>query len=207
MHPADVSADLAQSHGKQVQPLEADGFIGCHQHPAALVQAHQIFLRADLGLGDLRALLHTLQRLLLLGGDGGDGAVIHPVKAGHGSGDIRQDAFLLHALAHHTGYKFGKQHCRLRIEEKLFHAVAADSLDLDVKAFQLALKSIHALQGGAVVMLAGIQLLQRLAEAVAAAAIHALFQLDVFKMISHIHSPPYSTKVTVLPAASTSATR
>ena len=65
VHAADVRANLPQRYGEQVQPLEADGLIGRHQHPSPLVEPHQIFLGAHSGLGNLRPLLHPQQLLVL----------------------------------------------------------------------------------------------------------------------------------------------
>ena len=171
------------------------------------MQAHQILLRADGGLGNLRPLLHTLELFLLLRGNRGDGAVIQSVKIRDSGGDIRQDALLLHALAHHAAHELREQHSGFRGPEEFLHPVAARALDLDVKALELTLEGVQSLQRGALIALAGIKGLQRLGKAAAALTVHSLFQLQIFVMICHLSSPPYSTMVTVLAAVSASTAR
>ena len=207
MHPADVGADLPQSHRKQVQPLEPDSLIGGYQHPPPLVEVHQVLLGADGGLRDPGALLHPAELFVLLAGHGGDGPVVHAVELGHRGGDGRQDALFLHPLPHHPGDELREQHGGVGGVEELLYHVAARALYMDVKALQLPLKGVQPLQRRTPVVFAGVQLLQGLGKASAAAAVHSLFQLDVLKMICHRLSPPHSTKVTVLAVVSTSTTR
>ena len=189
MHSCDVRADLTQRHGEEVQSLEADGLVGRHQHSAALVELHEIFLRADAGRGDARALLHALELLVIVRRNRRDGAVIHAVKIRHRRGDVGQD-IALHALSHHAGDKLRKQHGAFARVEKLFHHVAARALDVNVKALELALKGVQALERRALIIFARVERFQHLQKALSALAVHPLFELHVFILISHIPFPP-----------------
>ena len=132
-----------------------------------------------------RALLHVAQLLAVASGLGGNGAIVHAVKAGHGGGDVGQDVPLLHALAHRAGDVLREQHGGVGGAEKLLHHVAARALHLDIKALQLPLKGVQPLQTGALILLAGVLPLQHLAKAAARLLIHALVQLQVVIRKSH----------------------
>ena len=185
MHTRDVRADLAQRHGKEVQSLEADRLIGRDQHSAALVELHKILLRADAGRRDTRALLHALELLVVIRRNGRDRAVVHAVKIRHGRSDVRQD-IALHTLAHHTGNKLREQHGAFARMEKLFHHVAARALDMNVKALELALKGIQALERRALIIFARVERFEHLQKALAALTVHTLFELHIFILICHV---------------------
>ena len=181
-----MAADLPQRNREEIQTLKTDGLIGCHQHPSPLVELHQIALGPHGGLRQLRTLLHPFQALLLLAGYRGNGAVIHSVKLRGGSGDGRQHIVLLHTLPHHSGYKFRKQHRRLRSPEELLHHIRAAPLHMDVEPFQLPLKGVQSLQRRAPVVLAGVRRLQHLREGLSGLPVHPLFQSQIVESISHI---------------------
>ena len=185
MHARDVRADLAQRHREEVQSLEADSLIGRDQHSAALVELHEIFLRADAGRRDARALLHALELLVVIRRNGRDRAVVHAVKIRHGRSDVGQDV-AFHALAHHAGDELREQHGRFARVEKLFHHVAARALDVDIKALELALKGVQPLERRALVVLARVERFEHLQKTSAVLAVHALFELHIFILISHL---------------------
>ena len=193
MHPVDVGADLPQGDREQIQLLIADGLVGGHQHPPPLVELHQILLGFHLGLGDGGALLHPAQGPLVVGRHRGDGAVVHAVKPGDGGGDVGQEVGLLHALPHGAGDVLGEEDGGLAGGKELLHRVAARALHLDVKALELPLIGVQPLQRRALILLRGVLPLQHLGEGAARLVIHALFQSQVVKTISHISIPPFLT--------------
>ena len=132
--------------------------------------------RPDLGLRDDRTLADVAQALVVLGGCGVYGAVVHTVESGDGGGDGRQDVALLHARLYASGDVFGEQHRGLVSGEELLHGVAACASDLDVEALELTLESIHALKGGTLVVFVGVERLKHLLKALASLGIHSLVQ-------------------------------
>ena len=188
MHTGDVRADLAQGHGKQVQSLEADGLVARHEHTSALVELHQILLRADGGRRKDRALLHAAQRLVVVRRHGRDGAVIHAVEVGRGRGDLGQN-IALHALTHHARNELGEQHRAVGRVEELLHHVAARALDVDIKSLELTLEGVQPLHRRAAVVFARVQAFEHSGKALAALGIHALFELQIFIAVRHF-SPP-----------------
>jgi len=149
------------------------------------MELHQIALGTHGSLGELCALLYALETLFLLAGHGGDRAVVHAVKLGDGSGDGGEHIVLLHALAHHTGYKLREQHRGLRGAEELLHHVGAAALDMDIEALELPLEGVQALQGGTPIIFAGVGGLQHLREGLPGLAVHTLFQSHIVVSISH----------------------
>ena len=187
-HLGDVAADLAQSHGEQVQLLIAHRLIAGHQHPAPLAQLHQIGLDLNGGGGDGCALVYRLQLLAVPSGLGGDGAVVHSLEPGSGGGDGGEQVPLLHTLAHRAGNVLREEHCGVRSAEELLHRVGGGAPHLDVKALQLPLKGVQPLHAGPLILLGGVQPLQHLGKGAARLLIHPLFQLDGVAMICHIQS-------------------
>ena len=152
------------------------------------MELHQILLRADGGRRKDRALLHAAQRLVVVRRHGRDGAVIHAVEVGRGRGDLGQN-IALHALTHHARNELGEQHRAVGRVEELLHHVAARALDVDVKALELTLEGVQALQCRAAVVFARVQAFEHSGKALAALGIHTLFELQIFIAVRHF-SPP-----------------
>ena len=121
----DVSADLAERNRKQIQLLEAQRFVGGHQHPSALIQVDQMVLCGHGGLGKHRAFGHRLQRFVVVRRFRGKGPVVHAGDVGHGRHQIRQQVRLLHPLAHSARYIFREQGRGVARLEKFLHQVRA----------------------------------------------------------------------------------
>ena len=182
----DVCADLTQHHAEQIQLLEADGLIGRHQHSAPLAQLHQMLLGLHRSLGDGRTLHHVLQLLVRVGGNGVDGAVVHGVDDGGGSGDGGQNVILLHALPDGAGDVLRKQHGGVHGTEELLHRRRTRPLGADAEALQLPLKGVGALQRGAPIVFAGVQRFQHLRKVHTLLPVHTLFQFQI--VITHLIS-------------------
>ncbi len=186
MHAHDLIADLAEHDGKQVKTLETDGLVGCNEHSAALFEIDQMIGRSDLGLRYGSTLADVAQALVVLGGRGVDGAVVHAVKAGDGRGDGGQDISLLHTGLYAARDVLGKQNRGLGGREKLLDNVAARAAYLDIEALELALERIESLIGSALVVFVGVERLEGLLKASAALGIHALFELYFVEIICHV---------------------
>ena len=187
MGPGDVRADLPQGDGEQVQLLEPYRLIAGHQHPAPLLQLHQVGLHLDGGGGDGGALGHGLELFLLTPGLRGDGAVVHPVDFGDGGGDVGEDIPLLHPLADGAGDVLGEEHRGVGGAEEGLHRVAGLPLHLDVEPLELPLKGVQPLQAGALIPLAGVLPLQHLAEGPSRLPVHPLVQLQIVVIICHVY--------------------
>ena len=156
------------------------------------MQTYERLLHANGGRRDLRTLADVSELQLFLGRVRCDGTIIHAVEVRHRRGDIGQDILLLHALTHHARDEFGKQHGRIRRVEKLFHHVTARALNVDVEALELALERVQTLQRRTAVVFARVELLENFAEAFLTLTVHALFELDVFEIVSHFPNSPFS---------------
>ena len=183
-----MGADLPQHNAEQIQLLEPQCLIGGHQHPAPLGQAHQMLLGLDLGLRNGSALGYVLQLLVGVGGVGIDGAVVHGVDDGGGGGDGGQNVVFLHALPDGTGDVLGEQHRGIHGGKELLHGRGASPLGPDAEALELPLEGVGALQGGAPVVLAGVQRFQHLGKAHPRLPIHTLFQSQI--VVAHFSFPP-----------------
>jgi len=92
-----------------------------------------MLLGLDRCLGDGRTLHHVLQLLVRVGGDGVDGAVVHGVDDGGGSGDGRQNVVFLHALPDGAGDVLREQHGGIHSAEKLLHGGRTRPLGADAQ--------------------------------------------------------------------------
>ena len=137
-------------------------------------------------LGDGRTLHHVLQLLVRVGGDGVDGAVVHGVDDGGGSGNGRQDVVFLHALPDGAGDVLREQHGGVHGAEELLHGGRTRTLGADAEALQLPLKGVGAFQCGTPIVFAGIQRFQHLGKVHTLLPVHALFQFQI--VITHLIS-------------------
>ena len=140
------------------------------------MELDQVLLGLDGGGGDCGPFLHPAE-LFLVAGRGGDGAVIQPVEAGDGCHQIGEDVGLLHAQPHRPGDVLGEEDGGVGSTEEFLHHVGALALDLDVEALELPLVGVQPLQGGALVVGTGVQLLQHLGKGLTRLVVHAFFQL------------------------------
>ena len=211
VHPIDVGPDLLQGHGEEVQPLELDGLVGGHQHPAPLVELHQVLLGGDPGLGDGRPLGHHFQGLVVGTGGRGDGPVVHAADAGLGGGEEGEDVALLHALTDRPGHIFREEDGRLPGGKELGDHIGVRPLHLDIKALELPLEGVQMLQRGPLVLLRGVALLQDFGKGGPGLAVHPLVQLHGFKLICHVShflsGPSYRNRPMVLSAVFRFTTR
>ena len=184
----DVRTDLPQHHAEQIQLLEPNRLIGRHQHSAPFGQAHQMLFGFDFGGGNGRALGHILQRLVIIRGDGVDGAVVHRVDNRGSCHNGGQDISFLHTLPHGSGDVLRKEYRRIHGGEKLLHRRRTGALGPDAEALELPLEGIRTLQRGAAVVFAGVQRFQHLGKAHTLLAVHPLFQSQI--VITHSNLPP-----------------
>ena len=147
-----------------------------------------MLLGLDLGFGNGLALGNILQLLVRVRGITVDGAVVHGIDDGGGGGDGRKNVVFLHALPDGARDVLGEQHRGIHGGKELLHGRGASPLGPDAEALELPLEGVGALQGGAPVVLAGIQRFQHLGKAHTRLTIHTLFQFQI--VITHFSFPP-----------------